>query len=433
MTVTPCPRTHAAEASSTAREWLLCGVLLLATLLNYADRQTLPMTAVKVKSELGLSNRQYGQIEGRFGLAFGCGGLLFGVLADVISVRWLYPTVMLVWSCAGVATGWAEGFAFLWISRVALGLFEAGHWPCALRTTQRVFTPRQRTLANSVLQSGAPLGAILTSALVLWLMTEAAGTWRPVFWYTGVLGVPWVVLWFLTARASDFHRPVSQTVDPSQGGEAQMVEVPLLETFLSRRYLLLVVVILCINTTWHYIRVWLPLALEENLHYTQAQVQQLFILYWIATFFGSMACGGLTSRLVSAGWHVQRARLGAFFGFSLLTALTTVAAFLPAGKLFLTLMLLVGFGSLGLFPIYYSLNQELSAKNQGKVGGSLGFLTWSVLSIVHPAVGWTLDNLPGARPYVFATMGLLPLIAWCAIALFWGERPVNKPTTTAPA
>lgn len=421
------------EPSSSRREWLLCGVLLAATLLNYADRQTLPMTAVKVKSELGMSNQQYGTIAGRFGLAFGCGGLLFGVMADVISVRWLYPAVMLIWSCAGFATGWAEGFAALWMSRVALGLFQAGHWPCALRTTQRVFTPRRRTLANSILQSGAPLGAILTSVLVLYFVTDQPGTWRPVFWYTGVLGLPWVVLWLLTARASDFRRPVSQTVDASLGDEARLVEVPLLKTFLSRRYLLLVIVILCVNTTWHYIRVWLPLALEENLDYTQTQVQKFFILYWIATFLGSMACGWLTTRLVSEGWHVHRARLGVFLGFSMLTALTVVAAFLPAGRLFLVLMLLVGFGSLGLFPIYYSLNQELSAKNQGKIGGSLGFLTWTVLSFVHPAIGWTLDNLPDARPYIFATMGLLPLVAWCVLALFWGERPQGDKAEGTPA
>lgn len=423
MTYATPELTREIESSSRVREWLLCGVLLLATLLNYADRQTLPMTAVKVRSELELTNEEYGTIAGRFGLAFGCGGLLFGILADWISVRWLYPAVMLIWSCAGILTGFADSFAVLWISRMALGLFEAGHWPCALRTTQRIFPPRQRTLANSVLQSGAPVGAILTSVLVLFLVTTEPGTWRQVFWYTGVLGLPWVVLWFLFARPSDFVRPVSQTVESERDGEAPMVEVSLLETWLSRRYLLLVVLILCINTTWHYIRVWLPLALEENLGYTSEEAQQFFILYWISTFLGSMASGGIISRLVRAGWHVHRARLTAFFGFGLLTSLTVVAAFLPAGGLFLGLMLLVGFGSLGLFPIYYSLNQELSARHQGKVGGSLGFLTWSVLFFVHPAIGWLLDHQPEARPFVFASMGLLPLVGWLAIALFWGERP----------
>lgn len=37
-------------------EWLLLAILLTATMLNYADRQALPVVAVRVKAELQLSN-----------------------------------------------------------------------------------------------------------------------------------------------------------------------------------------------------------------------------------------------------------------------------------------------------------------------------------------------------------------------------------------
>ena len=427
------PPSREIESYSTLREWLLCGVLLAATLLNYADRQTLPMMVVRVKSELHLDDAQYGIIEGWFALAFASGGLFFGVLADWISVRWLYPTVMLVWSCAGIASGWAGGFEMLLISRVMLGLFEPGHWPCALRTTQRVFTPRRRTLANSILQCGAPLGAILTSVLVLLLVNPEAATWRRVFWYTGVLGLPWVVLWFFTARTSDFRRQVTQTVAAEKGGEVPLLELPVWRIWLSRRYLLLVVLILCINTTWHYIRVWLPLVLEEDLKYSPREVQKFFIVYWAATFLGSISCGWLTARLVAVGWHVHRARLAIYLIFASLTSLTVVAAFLQAGWLMIGLMLLVGFGSLGLFPIYYSLNQELSAKHQGKVGGSLGFLTWTVLFFIHPIIGQIRVDHAEWNSFIFASMGLLPLLAWCVLALFWGERPEGDKPEGTPA
>ena len=84
-------------------------------------------------------------------------------------------------------------------------------------------------------------------------------------------------------------------------------------------------------------------------------------------------------------------------------------------------MLVIGFASLGLFPIYYSLNQELSAKNQGKVGGSLGFTTWVVLYFFHPWIGQIMDHNPSLRPYIFASVGLLPLVASVLLVFLWNQ------------
>src|SRR6185503_20085855 len=93
--------------------WRLCGMLLLALVLNYMDRQTLSLTITAIESEIHTNNAQYGRLEKGFGYAFAVGGLIFGVLADRISVRWLYPIVLLGWSAAGLATGYAD---------------QMGHW-----------------------------------------------------------------------------------------------------------------------------------------------------------------------------------------------------------------------------------------------------------------------------------------------------------------
>ena len=43
--------------------WTICGLLLLATMLNYMDRQTLAQLAPTVKAEFHLNNDQYGELE----------------------------------------------------------------------------------------------------------------------------------------------------------------------------------------------------------------------------------------------------------------------------------------------------------------------------------------------------------------------------------
>ena len=97
--------------------WWVCGLLLLASTINYMDRQTLANTAPRIKAEFHLSSEQYGHLELAFGLAFACGATLFGIVADRTSVRWLYPAVVLAWSAH------LNMFQFLTIRRYLVLMF----------------------------------------------------------------------------------------------------------------------------------------------------------------------------------------------------------------------------------------------------------------------------------------------------------------------
>ena len=119
------------SARGPSWKWLVCGLLLLATMINYMDRLTLNLMASRIKVAFGLDNRDYAQLESAFGSAFALGAIVMGFLADRWNVRWLYPAAVLLWSLAGFATGLVDGFAALLICRFLLGLSEAGNWPCA--------------------------------------------------------------------------------------------------------------------------------------------------------------------------------------------------------------------------------------------------------------------------------------------------------------
>src|SRR5207248_1439639 len=123
-------------------------------------------------------------------------------------VRWLYPGVLLAWSGIGVATGWVQTYMGLLACRTLLGLFESGHWPCALKTTQRLLPPGERALGNSILQSGASVGAVATPLILAALLTPEVGSWRFAFQAIGVAGAVWAVLWLPAVRGSDLapHR-----------------------------------------------------------------------------------------------------------------------------------------------------------------------------------------------------------------------------------
>ena len=90
--------------SATGRVVFICVLLMLASAINYLDRQTLASASARIKTEFGLLNEQYGDIEAAFGYGFVIGSIIFGVLADVISIRWLYPIVLASWSAVTAAS-----------------------------------------------------------------------------------------------------------------------------------------------------------------------------------------------------------------------------------------------------------------------------------------------------------------------------------------
>jgi ACS family hexuronate transporter-like MFS transporter len=395
--------------------WWVSGLLLLATMLNYMDRQTLANLAPRISSELKLSNEQYGDMEFGFGCAFAAGSLFFGFLADRVSVAVLYPLVLLAWSSIGVITGFCNGYESLLLWRTLLGFFEAGHWPCALRTTKAVMGRQNRTMGNSVLQSGGALGAILTPPIILLIVgkSEEAGAWRSPFIIIGSLGIIWIVAWMASIRRRDIPIPSEQ---PANEGEQDRGF--LRECLSNRRFWTLVPVVIFINLTWQLIRAWLPKFLMEGRGATETVALLFNSVYYIAADVGCILAGVATLRLARRGLHVHTTRMIVFGSCALLTALTCVAAALPLGWGLYSVLLIVAAGSLGLFPCYYSLSQETSERHMGKTAGLLGALAWIVSSPMQKVFGRVVDQTKSFDTGL-ALAGFAPAAAFIVLLLFW--------------
>jgi ACS family hexuronate transporter-like MFS transporter len=427
-----------APPKPSAWTWAVCGLLLLATTINYLDRQTLANLSVRVTTALSLSEEQYGDLEFAFGWSFAAGSLLFGVLADRFNVRWLYPAVLVGWSAAGIATGFARGYWDLLLCRSVLGLFEAGHWPCALTTVQRLLAKPQRHLGNSVLQSGAAIGAILTPPIVLGIVRWAdpqepfrlalqagAGGWTalpnptPPVWnlpfiVVGLGGLAWVLLWLVFVRSVDLAK---RPEDEPQSGSP----VSAWSLLWDRRIVALFVMVCALNSTWQLIRAWLPKFLQTGRGYAEAEALWFNSAFYIAADVGCLGSGAIAVWLARRGLSVHAARLGVYGTCATLTALTTVVAVLPAGWLLMGVLLVLAAGALGLFPCYYSFVQELPAAHLGTLSGFLAAAGWFVSSPFQKLFGLVVDAT-GSYDLVFALTGLPPLLGLLAMLFLWRER-----------
>jgi len=421
-------------------KWQVCGLLLLATMIMYMDRQTLAVVSVRVTQALSLTEQQYGTLELAFGWAFAAGALLFGWLADQFNIRWLYPTALIGWSTAGILTGLSRSYEELLACRTMLGIFEAGNWPCALVITQRLLDRADRGMGNSVLQSGASFGAILTPLVVLGIFSladpnesirlgylavmggagvtatgEPPTVWPLPFVIVGAVGLVWVLLWFVIV-------PPASLKAPEEAQSAKISSASAFAFLSDRRFFVLLVMIVSITIPWQIIRAWLPKILIESRGYSESATLLFNSIYYIFADLGCLLAGAATLALARRGFDVHRSRVLVFSVMAGLTSLTVVAAVLPPGPLFLGVLTLIAAGSLGMYPCYYSFTQELTVQSMGKLSGILSFTAWLLSSPTQPFFGWLADR-SGSHDIGFAVAGLSALLPIVFLLVLWYRNP----------
>ena len=413
-------------------KWWVCGALLLATMLLYMDRLTLSVTATQLKTEIHLNDARYGRLEECFSYAFALGGILFGLIADRVGPRRLYPIVLVGWSVAGLATPLASWpplahalgsgepgigeFYWLLICRTLLGLFEAGHWPCALITARNILSDADRPLGNSILQSGASLGAVLTPILIE-AFRAFGSPWQVPFVVIGAIGVLWVPLWVRLIGPGDLLAlPAAADTGPVPARSPAW--------YLLVQLACLATVVITIGLAWQIHRAWLPKYLKEVHQYSEATANYFTSAYYLVADVGCLASGGLVSWLIARGMGVRGARLTAFAGCVLLAGLSAIVPQIDRGPVLFGVLLLMGAGALGAHPQYYALVQDLPTRHMGVLSGLLAATSWVAVGRVQGALGVHIQAT-GSYDAGLIFVGLAPLAGLLAMAvLFLVKRPV---------
>jgi len=418
-------------------KWWVCGALLLATMLNYMDRQTLSLTATQLKKEISLDDGRYGALEEWFSYAFAAGGIFFGFVADRIGPRRLYPAVLIGWSLAGIASPLASWpavatalgdpgdpgsgeFRWLFVCRTVLGFCEAGHWPCALLTARDVLSDTQRPLGNSILQSGASLGAVLTP-LVIQGIRATGLPWQAPFFIIGFVGLLWVPLWFVLIRRGELKPPTPRIRQPGAA--------PVHPLRFVAQLVILTVIVVTISLAWQFQRAWLPKYLKEYHEYSEATANYFTSGYYIVADVGCLFFGGVVSVLTAWRVNVRVARLISFCGCAALVALSALVPAMERGPLLLIALVLVGAGSLGAHPQYYALVQELPSRHMGVLSGVLAAMSWIAVGRMQGAMGDYIKRT-GSYDLPLVVTGLAPIAG--VVAMFaWVVLARRKPRTEA--
>src|SRR6201992_726721 len=294
-------------AARSNLRWVVCGLLFLATTINYMDRSALSLVEPILRHILGgdhdpaAYNRSYSNIVNCFILAYGLGFLVAGRVVDRIGVKKGYALAIGLWAMASISHAFARTALGFGIARFALGLGESGNFPSALKATADWFPTEERALATGIFNSGTSAGALI-APMVIPLVAVRYG-WQAAFYPTSSLGLLWLIGWLLFPynRLQPKYGSTTKaaTAAPPAAYKSLLVSPNTWRFALSKG---------TTDAIWWFYLFWLPKYFNERFHVDMQHLGLPLIIVYIGATCGSIAGGWLAGFFIRRGYSVRAGR-----------------------------------------------------------------------------------------------------------------------------
>jgi MFS transporter, ACS family, hexuronate transporter len=276
--------------------------------INYIQRQSVGLLKGPLQHEFALDEDGYAGVVLWFQAAYAVGYLGFGRVVDRLGARTGYAIGFVLWNVSHMAAGLAANSVQFTLTRVGLGLGEAGAFPASLKAVAEWFPQRERALAAGVFNAGTNLGAVIAPAIVP-LLTATWG-WRSTFFVTGAIGLLWLVAWWACYRRPQDHPRVgalelalieSDPPDPAASvGWLRLLRLKETWAYAGARFL--------IDPVWWFYLFWLPDFLDRTYHLDLSSFGPPLIAIYLISDAGSVLGGWSSSALLMRGVNVNAAR-----------------------------------------------------------------------------------------------------------------------------
>ncbi len=400
--------------------WYICGLLFFATTVNYIDRQVIGILKPVFERELGWNEADFGWVVFAFQLAYAVMMPIAGRVIDWLGTRIGYALAVVVWSLASMSHALARNAWQFAAARFALGIGEAANFPAAIKTVADWFPSKERALATGIFNSGSNIGAIVAPLMVPFVAAHFG--WRSTFLVTGSLDFVWLAAWLWLFRRPSEHKrlslPERQLIESGAAAEPAR-RIPYLRLLAERPAWAFLTGKFLTDPVWWFYLFWLPGFLNRKYGLDLTQLGPPLIAVYVAADVGSIGGGWLSSKLLSIGWSVNRARKTAMLVCAL--AVLPVTTIMFTGKSLWLTVALIGLAAAAhqgwsanlytLVPDSFPRSAVGSVIGLGGCGGAIGGL------LVAPAIGYWLDFSHESYGPLFFIAGSMYLVALAIIQL----------------
>ena len=263
------PNRNGGGAAFRPFRWYIVGLLMVATALNYLDRQSLPMVISELRNTIPVDDIAFSRLNFLFLLAYGLMYIGGGKLVD-----WLGPKTSLIimvswWSLANMMHGFVAGLGGLFVARFLLGLGEGGGFPGSAKVVSEWFPPRERAFAFGLFNTGSSIGAMIAPPLIALIVLSFS--WRWVFILTGLAGLCWAGVWYFVYSHPTKSKFVAErekalvlrSDESTPGKKPADFDIKWTKLFAYRQLWGLLAAKFLIDAAWYFIIFWLPKYLAD--------------------------------------------------------------------------------------------------------------------------------------------------------------------------
>ena len=206
-------------------------VMFFINLLNYLDRYLFVGASNRIAKELGFGLDGVGYLTSAFLIIYTLGTIPLGIWADRTQRKNVVAACVAVWSAATAFTAIANSFVALFLSRMVLGIGEAGYFPAGTALMSDYFSREKRSRIMSWWSIGQYVG-LMIGFVVGGIVTAKAmpsNAWRLSFL---IVGVPGIIIAFIAWRLREPRRNQADEEDiadlnpHSFANETEIEEVP---------------------------------------------------------------------------------------------------------------------------------------------------------------------------------------------------------------
>ncbi len=313
--------TSTAPSNPNTR-WFVCGLLFLATTINYMDRSVLSLIEPALHdlpfmgwnhaqdaSHQQVFNDHFSTILTFFQIAYGIGLLTAGRLIDKLGTKVGYAIAITVWAFSSMGHALVGSVAGFCIARFMLGIGESGNFPAAIKATTEWFPSEERALATGLFNSGANAASLVAPWLIP-IVTIKYG-WHAAFLTTGSMGLLWLIVWLLFPY-NRLRRGASQTQHDLAPVLTANAKTGFFELFrqLSRQKGLWAFSIAkgLTDPIWWFYLFWLPKYFHETYNLDLKHLGPPIIIVYFCSSFGSVMGGALSGLQMKRGHTVNYGR-----------------------------------------------------------------------------------------------------------------------------
>jgi predicted MFS family arabinose efflux permease len=209
------PTTTAAPPAGGYR-YLVLGLLFIVYTFNFIDRQIMGILNVPIQTELGASDAEMGLLGGlSFALFYTGLGIPIAWLADRSDRTWIMTIALSLWSGFTALCGFATSYTQLFLTRMGVGVGEAGGVAPAYSLISDYFPPKERARALAVYSFGIPIGS--AAGIALGGIVATSVDWRVAFITVGLAGLLVAPIFRIFVREPERGRYDAKAAAPRAG------------------------------------------------------------------------------------------------------------------------------------------------------------------------------------------------------------------------